>query len=62
MSAGVALVLGALAGLAIGVWLTSQPGCCASLGKAALGKYGIPDLGTGIDSAAGGFISALGLA
>lgn len=62
MNAGLALALGVLAGFFIATALGNHSQCCASLGKAALGKYGVPDLGAGIDSVAGGLISELGLA
>ncbi len=62
MSTPIAITIGVVAGVALAMFLMSQPGCCASLGKAALGKYGIPDLGQGTDAFAGGLISSLGLA
>lgn len=62
MSPTLTLVIGLAAGFALATLLMSSPGCCASLGAAALKKYDVPDLGQGIDSVFGGAISSLGLA
>lgn len=61
MDGSVYLIIGIAAGFALAAFLLSSDPCCAALGKAAFAKYGIPDLGAGIDSTAGGLISALGL-
>lgn len=62
MNPWLALFLGIGIGFAGFVLLGNNTGCCASLGKAGLAKFGIPDLGEGVDSALGGAVSALGLA
>lgn len=62
MSTPIAIIIGLVAGFALATFLQNGSQCCASLGKAAFTKYGIPDLGSGLDSTAGGLISQLGLA
>lgn len=61
MDGSLYLLLGIAAGFALAAFLLSSDPCCAALGRAALAKYGIGDLGNGIDSAAGGLIAGLGL-
>ncbi len=56
------IAIGILLG-AVGVsLLMNHSGCCASLGSAALGKYGLGSIGGAGDSVVGGAVSALGLA
>lgn len=65
MDGSVYLIVGIVAGFVLATFLISAGSsgrCCEALGRAALGKYGIHDLGTGVDSAAGGIIAGLGLA
>lgn len=62
MDGSIYLLIGIAAGFALAAFLLSSDPCCAALGKAAFGKYGIPDLGNGIDATAGGIIAGLGLA
>jgi hypothetical protein len=60
VSTGAAVAIGVIAGFVLASYVRSSSKCCDALGRAALKKYNVPDLGP-LDATAGGVISELNL-